>query len=91
MLPRNCKYFVWVEELFWGLFNDKCLMWLLWIEQNHWIFEDAKRSRAQLKLLPSRTLFEWASVRGLTNCHSLKIHLDYDYSHKVPNTNSLRK
>ncbi len=48
-------------------FVPLCLIWLLWKERNRCMFEDTKRSKAQL----IQTLFDWSRLWGLTNSNSL--------------------
>jgi hypothetical protein len=43
-----------------------CLMWTLWTECNSLIFEDKASSMDQLKGAFVTSLFDWATVQGLT-------------------------
>ena len=50
-------------------------MWLLWKEQNSWIFEDSERSRSQLELFFIRTLFDLSCAYKLLLF--FRIHLNF--------------
>ena len=36
-----------------------CLMWIVWLEQNHRSFENMEKTLDELKVLCQRSLFEW--------------------------------
>ena len=46
-------------------------MWTIWIERNRRIFEDTKKSLAQLLELCQWTLFDWSQCWGLLDCSAL--------------------
>ena len=48
-----------------------CLMWIVWLEQNHRSFEDKELTLEELKILCQCSLLEWSRCWGFTECSSI--------------------
>jgi hypothetical protein len=48
-----------------------CLMWTLWRECNHCMFEDTESSKTQLIVSLTSSLFDWSCVWSFTNSNSI--------------------
>ena len=48
-----------------------CLMWIVWLEQNHRTFENMEKMLDELKVICQRSLFEWSRCWGFTDSSSL--------------------
>ena len=48
-----------------------CLMWIVWLEQNHRTFENMEKMLDELKVICQRSLFEWSRCWGFTDSLSL--------------------
>jgi hypothetical protein len=73
-----------IKDLLYGWFNSfgkheseiwnlvpLCLLWIVWREHNHHIFDDMEHSPSKLVELFFGLLFDWARVGGLTPMNSL--------------------
>ena len=77
-LWRGC-YFVSIIGLaitsnIWNLITC-CLMWIVWLEQNHRSFEGTEKTLEQLKVLCQRSLFDWSRCWGFTDCSSFWVYV----------------
>ena len=54
----------------WNLI-PRCLMWIIWLEQNRRSLENMEKTLDELKVLFQRNLFEWSHCWGFTDSSSL--------------------
>ena len=63
----------WLEKHNSDIWNlvPRCLMWIVWLEQNRRSFENNEKTLDKLKVLCQRSLLEWSRYWGFIDCSSL--------------------